>query len=116
MVRVARSASLLLGADSLEFTWSEAKRREVIASRRIDMLYAALIFEGPVFISRDVRKDYGEERSIALGAVGLECFVVVFTIRDDTIRLITAWKGGRDDRKRYQEELARRPAGDAWAR
>ncbi|WP_026381190.1 BrnT family toxin [Afifella pfennigii] len=99
----------------MEFEWSETKRQEVIERRKVDILYAAFIFEGPVFVSKDGRKEYGEDRWIAVGLVENECFVVVYTIRDGTIRLITAWKGGRHERRRYQERLARQPAGDAWA-
>ena len=97
-----------------EFEWDEAKRSEVFAARGVDILYAALIFEGPVFVKRDDRKDYGEERWTAIGAVEEQCFVVVYTIRDSAVRLITAWKGGRNDRARYQERLAVEPQGDVW--
>ena len=91
----------------MEFEWDEVKRLKVIAERRVDMLYAALIFDGPVVSRIDDRKDYGETRLIALGLVEDECFVVVYTRRGDTIRLITAWKGGRDEHIQYEEGIAR---------
>lgn len=86
----------------MEFEWDEAKRQKVIGERGIDILYAALIFEGPVLTKPDLRCDYGEERLISLGMVGAECFVVVHTERNGVRRLITAWKGGRDERANYQ--------------
>lgn len=92
----------------MEFEWDETKRQQVLLERGVDILYAALIFEGPVLMRIDDRADYGETRQIALGMVDDECFVVVFTDRDGIRRLITAWKGGRNDRSRYQESLARR--------
>ena len=91
----------------MEFEWDEEKRLKVIAERRVDMLYAALIFDGPVITRIDDRRNYGETRFIALGLVDDECFVVVYTRRHNTIRLITAWKGGRDERIQYEEGLAR---------
>lgn len=96
----------------MEFEWDEDKRLKVIAERRVDMLHAALISDGPVVTRIDDRKDYGETRLIALGLVEDECFVVVYTRRGDTIRLITAWKGGRDERIQYEEGIARRLAAN----
>jgi uncharacterized DUF497 family protein len=91
----------------LQFEWDEKKRQSVIEERGVDMLQAALIFEGPVLTKTDDRRDYGEVRLIALGMVDDECWVVVYTERHGSIRLITAWKGGRDERSEYEERIAR---------
>jgi uncharacterized DUF497 family protein len=96
----------------LAFEWDEKKRLKVLEERGLDILYAALIFEGPVLQLQDDRKDYGEERTVSLGLVDDEPFVVVHTERGGIIRLITAWKGGRDDHRKYQECIARRTAED----
>jgi len=63
----------------VDFEWDENKRRMIIEQRGVDVVYAALIFEGAVLTRRDDREDYGEERLISLGMVGGECFVVVHT-------------------------------------
>lgn len=94
------------------FEWDENKRQEVLAKRGVDILYAALIFEGPILTKVDDRQDYGEERLISLGMVEHEVFVVVHTEREDVIRLITAWKGGRQDYEHYQAGIAARPSQD----
>jgi uncharacterized DUF497 family protein len=90
----------------MQFQWDERKRRDVIESRDVDILYAARIFKGHVLTSLDDRKNYGEARFISVGMVGDECFFVVHTQRGDSIRLITAWKGSHDDKKRYQDSIA----------
>lgn len=96
----------------MDFEWDEEKRQRTITKHGVDVLYAALIFEGP-FLSRvDNRRDYGEERTISMGMVDDECFVVVHTERNGVIRLITAWKGGRHERAQYQESLIRRAQED----
>lgn len=74
----------------------------------MDLLYAALIFENEILTRVDDRQDYGEVRFISLGLVEDECFVVVHTPRSDRTRLITAWKGGRDEREQYEAGIARR--------
>lgn len=100
----------------MEFEWDEEKRRQGIAKHQVDLLLAAGIFEGPVFVADDDRADYGETRKIAVGMVGAELFVVVFTERDGRIRLISARKGGRRDRRNYQTRLAGGPDPDAGSR
>lgn len=92
----------------MEFEWDENKRLRTIEERGIDLLYAALIFEGEVITGPDDRKDYGELREISVGMVDNECFIVVHTRRGDVVRLITAWKGSRRDRANYQASIARR--------
>ena len=96
----------------MDFEWDEDKRRSIIRQRGVDILYAALIFEGDVLTRVDDRQDYGEERWISLGLVAGEPFTVVHTERRGVIRLITAWKGGRHDLETYQAGLARRAPGD----
>lgn len=91
----------------MELEWDENKREQNIQLRNVDMVYAALIFEGEHLTKVDSRKDYGEERLISLGMVDGECFVVVHTERDGVTRLITAWKGGRSERRQYEAGIAR---------
>lgn len=84
------------------YEWDEQKRQDVYSKHGVDMLYAALIFENEVLTKRDTRKDYSEERFISLGMVDGEPYIVVHTERNGKTRLITAWKGGRNDKKRYE--------------
>lgn len=91
----------------MEFEWDEAKRQQTIANRGVDILRAARIFEGVVLRSVDARQDYGEVRYRAIGMVSEDCFVLIYTQREAAIRLITAWKGGRHERERYQASIAR---------
>jgi uncharacterized protein len=96
----------------LEFEWDEAKRTKVIADHGVDMVFAALIFEGHVLTRVDDRREYGEMRRISLGVIAGECFVVVHTERGAITRLITAWKGGRDERAIYEASFARANQGN----
>jgi uncharacterized protein len=84
------------------FQWDPDKSAANEAKHGITFLQAAQIFRGPVLKRPDDRKDYGEQRFIALGAYDGEVLRVVFTERDGDIRLISAWRAGRHDRERYQ--------------
>lgn len=86
----------------MEFVWDESKRAEIYRKRGVDLLEAALIFENDVLEKEDTRRDYGEKRMIALGMSNGEVYIVVYTKRDDVYRLITAWKGGQNDREEYE--------------
>lgn len=90
----------------MEFEWDEDKRQAGIRKHGVDMLYAALIFEGPVLTVVDDRMDYGEVWEISLGLVEDEVFLVVHTQRGEVTRIISGWKGGRNDRRRYEAGLA----------
>lgn len=93
---------------SLRVEWDEAKRLRNLRERGVDFIDAALIFaNAEVLESIDDRNDYGEIRYRALGRVGQEWFVVVYSWRNDTRRIISAWKVGEDGRRRYQALLAR---------
>ena len=90
----------------MEFEWDAEKRRQIIRERSVDILYAALMFENPVLIKADKREVYGEERFIALGHVKGEFFTLIFTLRGDKTRLITAWKAGKNGEQEYKNRIA----------
>lgn len=98
---------MLEGGQALEFEWDETKRQQVLEKHKIDLLHAALIFDGPVVTRPDLR-DYGEERFISTGMALGRCVVVVYTERAGKTRLISAWFGGRKDYGKYKAGIARR--------
>jgi uncharacterized DUF497 family protein len=91
----------------LRFEWDEAKRRENIRKHGIDFIDAALVFDGPTIEKADTRKTYGEPRWQALGTSGDLMLVVVYTMRGNQRRIISAWKVNEDGAKRYAGLLTR---------
>jgi len=87
----------------MQFEWDENKRQRLLGERGVDLLDAALIFEGAVLTEIDPRTDYGETRYISTGKVDGDYFVVVHTARPPNVRLVTAWRAGRRARRRYQD-------------
>jgi len=88
------------------FEYDEQKRAKNFEKHGVDLLYGALIFEGPTVEAPDLRRDYGENRIIAIGLVDDECFVTVYVQRGDMIRLISTRKGGRRDRRKYEAAVS----------
>jgi len=87
----------------MNFQWDVAKDAVNREKHGIGFREAAEIFRGYIFVTTDTRRDYGEQRHVALGEYGGEVIRVVFTERDGEIRIISAWKASRHDRQTYQE-------------
>jgi len=93
------------------FEWDEQKWRENLDEHGADFADAALIFANPVLEAEDDRQDYGEVRLRALGHVGEEYYLVVYTWLGEHRRMISAWKVGDHGKRRYQAILTRGIAG-----
>lgn len=88
------------------FEWDDDKAESNYRKHSVDFIDAVQIFMGPTLQAVDGRKDYGEVRIKAIGEHGAQVFIVVFTPRDDAIRIISAWKAGKHDREKYYEAFA----------
>jgi uncharacterized DUF497 family protein len=89
----------------MTFEWNEDKRNQNYDKHGVDLLEAALIFEGPTLTRVDDRRDYGEVRYISLGLVDDVPYVVIHTERNGNTRLISAWRAGRKDYESYKNRF-----------
>ncbi|MGI0481597.1 BrnT family toxin [Geminocystis sp. CENA526] len=87
----------------LEFEWDENKRQSNLRKHGIDFVLACKVFENYTVEFEDHRYDYGEERFIAIGITKNQTLTVVYTIRNNVIRLISARKSTREERKIYEQ-------------
>lgn len=63
-----------------------------------------LVFLDPdVIIFEDTRKDYGEQRFIALGQAEGRLLYVVYTRRGEHLRIISARKANKKEQQLYQD-------------
>ena len=95
----------------MKFDWNEAKRDLNYEKHGVDFERAAAIFAGPVWERIDTRKDYGEERIIAMGEFAGDVMVVTYTWRNGARRLILAWQGGRKEHEQYHTYVSGRDSG-----
>lgn len=86
----------------MEFEWDPAKHESNLRTRGIGFDEAALVFEREVIEWPDTRTDYGEVRMNAIGETNGKVLRVIYTVRGDVVRIITAWKADRRDRQRWQ--------------
>ncbi|MBI4674603.1 MAG: BrnT family toxin [Chloroflexi bacterium] len=90
----------------MKFEWGERKNDENIRKHRIDFADVPSVFDGPMLIDLDERIEYGETRFAGIGLLRNTIVVVVFIERGpDTIRLISARKALKHERKRFEQEI-----------
>ena len=74
----------------IEFEWDEQKRLSNLQKHGIDFISACQIFNSFTVEFEDNRYDYGENRYVAVGKTNGQILTVIYTYRDDAIRLISA--------------------------
>ncbi len=90
----------------MQFEWDATKNLENIRNHKIDFTDVLEMFEGSMLIELDDRIDYGEDRWIGIGFLRTGVAVVVWTERqDDVIRIISARRANRYERKRFEQYL-----------
>lgn len=83
------------------FEWDEAKRVANRAKHGVDF-DAAVGFEfGTALVWRDERRDYGEDRLVAIGFIGPRLHVLTFTQRGEAVRVISLRKANPREIQRY---------------
>ena len=94
----------------MEFEWDTAKAWANVHKHAVSFEEAASVFRGFCVRRPDTRGNYGEERFIALGRDSNGVILnVIYTVRGDNIRIISAWKASQHERQNYTKALADRP-------
>ena len=89
----------------MAFEWDPEKAAENLRTHGIAFEDAIHIFDGPTIEMADTRENYGEDRFVAFGAVqGIE-LAVVYSERKDSIRLISARRATKNERKAYWQAI-----------
>lgn len=88
----------------MKFEWDEDKSADCYEKRGFDFRYAARVFFDPGRITRqDKRFDYGEERYILFGHIEERLYCVVYTMRSECIRIISARKANTREVRAYED-------------
>jgi uncharacterized DUF497 family protein len=89
----------------LRFEWDPRKARDNVAKHGVAFEEAVTVFGDPLGrITDDPRHSAGEERFVLLGqSARRRLLVIMFTERGDAIRLISARKATRRERRIHEE-------------
>ena len=87
----------------MRYEWDKAKNRSNIAKHGIDFADAVAVFEDNLAITMPDSGSHGESRFVTLGVDAFaRHLVVVFTERENTIRIISARLATKQERKFYE--------------
>jgi len=88
----------------MKFEWDRQKNRANVEKHGLDFADAYKVFESPMLVKLNDRKDYGEVRWIGIGLMDMRVVVIVFTeTKASTIRVISFRKATSDESKRYEQ-------------
>ncbi len=88
----------------MKFEWDKRKNQASIEKHGLDFADAHEVFEAPMLVKLDERKDYGEDRWIGIGLMDMRVVVIAFTEpKENIIRVISFRKATTDERKRYEQ-------------
>lgn len=97
----------------MQFEWDEQKAKANRQKHRVSFELAQEIFLNEQVLSfEDNRFNYGEVREVALGAVEGVVLYVVFTVREERIRIISARRAARKEAERYYDYFTQRATRD----
>jgi len=88
----------------MEFEWDETKRLDNLKSHGLDFEDAHFVFNDEAYVIEDIRRDYGEKRLILFGPLFGRLVVVVFTVRNDAIRIISMRKANQREQNYYAQK------------
>ena len=87
----------------MQFEWDEAKSEACFRNRGFDFAYAAFAFADPDrMVRQDSRYSYGEDRYQLIGRIEGRLFVLVYTPRNEVMRIISARKANQREVKLYE--------------
>ena len=89
--------------DDMEFEWDESKSKVCFEQRGFDFAYVLQLFLDPErLIRKDRRWDYGEDRFELTGVIDGRVFVLIYTVRGASIRIISVRKANIREVKDYE--------------
>jgi uncharacterized protein len=87
------------------FDWDDDKARTNLTKHRIDFWEATLVFEDVGAVDEpDGTMDYGEERFKVTGMANGRLVTVLYTERDERIRIFSARRPTRQEQRDYARQ------------
>ena len=86
----------------MEFEWDETKRSSNLAKHGIDFLDARRLFDGRPVVTSDSSRSQ-EQRWRTIGPALDELVTVVWTLRGDRIRIISAGSARNEEEREYRQ-------------
>lgn len=90
------------------FEWDEEKNDDCLRKRGFNFGFAAKVFFDPKrVVDPDNRRSYGEDRYRVMGRIENRLYVIVYTPRLDTVRIISARKANKREERDYEDRTSK---------
>ena len=89
----------------MKFIWDEVKRQSNLKKHAIDFVNAEKVFTGSTFTFEDNRENYGEQRWVTIGLLGMKVVVIVHTETEDEIRIISMREANKNEQLLFFRNL-----------
>jgi hypothetical protein len=93
------------------FEWDENKRRQNVEKHGIDFVDAKEVFYDPAAYTSISPRSFHERRYVIVGSMRGALIAVIFTLRDQAIRIISARAARRFERQTYGAETKKEKPG-----
>ena len=85
----------------MKLDWDDTKRNWTLTERGLDFADVVYFDWNTAIAAQDVRADYGEARMVAYGFIGKTFFALAYTMRGQTLRVISLRRANSRERKIY---------------
>lgn len=92
----------------MRFDWDTKKRKANIKKHGIDFFELRKVFKKPMLTRIDNREDYGETRWISLGDLNGKIVILVYTEKENNVRLISARRATKNEENIYCKKVYNR--------
>ena len=86
----------------MQYEWDERKNAANRVKHGLDFNIAEGFCWDTAVETLDDRSDYGEERWVALGLIGIRVYVMIYTMRGDNVRVISLRKANGREMEYYE--------------
>ena len=90
--------------NSMEITFDPAKDAKIQEKHGVSLADAVRLDWDGMLVTPDTRRDYGEDRYRAIGLLGGRLYCVVFTPREETLRIISLRKASNKEVDEYEQK------------
>lgn len=98
----------------MRFSWDPAKNERNIRERGLSFADAAPMWDAPMLVWIDTRRDYGEVRELGLGVIDGRVMAVGWVKREeDLVHIFSFRKANARETQRYKTSLSEQGAGTA---
>ena len=92
----------------MEYEWDEEKAESNAAKHGVEFEDVRHFEWRTAFTLRDQRQNYEETRWVSVGWIDDRLHKIVYTVRDNRVRIISAHKANRRDQRKYHDAWAKR--------